>query len=86
MVWYLTKHPKKPGQPKYAAPVDPHKVPSENDSERERGLQGDGSLERRRKRAKAEIGPMTTNRKSDRIGRLGLGDFFNATPIFELFV
>ncbi|PBK58952.1 hypothetical protein ARMSODRAFT_983423 [Armillaria solidipes] len=43
--------------------------PTEDDGEGEHELQGDGSLGRRRKRAKAKIGPMTTTRKLDRIGR-----------------
>ncbi len=64
------------------------KISSKNESEREHGVEDDGSLGGRRKSQspEAEIGPMTTNRKSDRIGRLGLGKFFNATRIFELFV
>ncbi len=59
-------YPKKPGRSLCPTLVDPQKVPPENGSEREHGAEDDG---RRRKRVKAEIGPMTTNRKSDRIGR-----------------
>ncbi|PBK88121.1 hypothetical protein ARMGADRAFT_1085090 [Armillaria gallica] len=50
--------------------VDSQNGPSENDSERKRGLQDDSSIGKRRKKAEAKIWPKsTTNRKSERIGR-----------------
>ncbi len=87
----FARRPRKSGRPSCSTLVYPQGVPSEMtarenvDYKTTAVLEG-GEREPKPQSPKAEIGPMTTNRKSDRTGQLGLGNFFNATPIFELIV
>ncbi len=82
MDWYFALDiiKKKPGWPSCPALVEPQNVPPENDSQRARYIQDNGSLGRKEEKESqgpelAEIGPMTSNRLSDRIGRLARLDF-----------